>query len=163
MEAKRWLIDDAESSVTFVATSSVHPIRTIGAASGWLEATLDDAGFARGADLRGLLEVPVAGLSSGNPLVDREIRRRVDTTTHPVIVAEIDSTEGGGGDIATITGTIQFLGVETLVEGDLNLVAGPRLIGVGEFDVGWWGLDPPKLLMLRVEPIVTVEIDLPLV
>ncbi|MCL1692120.1 MAG: YceI family protein [Actinomycetia bacterium] len=163
MGQQRWSIDDTRASVTFVATSSVHPIRTHGTASGWLEAALDDAGFARGGDLRGRLEVPVADLSSGNPLVDREMRRRVDTTTHPLIVAEIESTEETGGDTAKITGIIRFLGVETLVEGELNLVSGPRLTGVGDFDVRWWGLEPPRLFMLRVDPIVTVEIDLPLV
>ena len=50
-----------------------------------------------------------------------------------------------------------------LVEGELRLSAGPRLSGVGEFDVRWWGLEPPKLFMMRVDPIVTVEIDLPLI
>ncbi len=163
MGQQRWSIDGTRASITFVATSSVHPIRTHGTASGWLEATLDDAGFAPGGDLRGRLEVPVADLSSGNPLVDREMKRRVDTTTHPLIVAEIESTEETGGDTAKITGTIRFLGVETLVEGELNLLPGPRLTGIGEFDVRWWGLEPPRLLMLRVDPIVTVEIDLPLV
>ena len=88
------------------------------------------------------------------------MRRRVETTTHPLIVAEIESTEATSGNTARITGTIRFLDAETLVEGELSLLPGPRLVGVGEFDVRWWGLEPPRLLMLRVDPIVTVEIDL---
>jgi polyisoprenoid-binding protein YceI len=163
MGQHRYSVDAAGAAIAFVATSSVHPIRTHGVASGWLEASFDDAGFAPGKNLRGRLEVPVADLSSGNPLVDREMKRRVDTATHPLIVAEIESTEDTNGNTATITGTIRFLGMETLVEGELNLFPGPRLTGVGEFDVRWWGLEPPRLLMLRVDPIVTVEIDLPLI
>jgi polyisoprenoid-binding protein YceI len=163
MKEQRWSIDAAPGSITFVATSSVHPIRTRGAATGWFEATFDDSGFAPNNTLQGRLEVPVAGLASGNPLVDREMKRRVDTTAHPLIVAEIESTEESGGNTARITGTIVFLDVETLVEGELHLLPGPRLVGTGEFDVRWWGLDPPRLLMLRVDPIVTVEIDLLLV
>lgn len=162
MGQQRWSIDAEGASVTFVATSSVHPIRTRGTASGWLEAAIDDAGFTPEEDLRGRLEIPLSGLSSGNPLVDREMKRRVDTSTHPLIVAEIETTEGIGRVTAKITGTIQFLDVETLVEGELSVFPGPRLVGVGEFDVRWWGLEPPRLLMLRVDPIVTVKIDLPL-
>ena len=63
----------------------------------------------------------------------------------------------------TVTGTIEFFGSEVLVEGELRVVEGPRLVGTGEFDVRWWGLEPPRLMMLRVDPIVTVGIDLPLV
>jgi hypothetical protein len=66
-------------------------------------------------------------------------------------------------DRVTITGTIDFLGVSTLVEGEISIEPGPRLVGAGEVDVRWWGLEPPRLLVLRVDPIVTVEIDLPLV
>lgn len=162
MNRQRWSIDSGSASVTFVATSSVHPIRAFGAASGWFEAALDDAEFAQGEILRGRLEIPVGDLSSGNPLVDREMKRRVDTATHPLIVAAIETTEETDGNAAKITGTIRFLGSETLVEGELTVLPGPRLTGIGEFDVRWWGLDPPRLLMLRVDPIVIVEIDLPL-
>lgn len=163
MNQRRWSIDAAGGSITFLATSSVHPIRTSGTVSGWFEAAIDEDGFAPMRSVSGRLEVPISDLASGNPLVDREMKRRVDTTTHPLIVAEIDSTEDTDGNTAKITGTIRFLGAETLVEGEINLVSGPRLVGVGEFDVRWWGLEPPRLLMLRVDPIVTVEIDLPLI
>lgn len=162
MEQQRWSIDAENASVTFAATSSVHPIRASGTASGWFEASFDDDGFAPEGAVRGRLEIPLSDLSSGNPLVDREMKRRVDVTSHPFIVAEIESTEETGENTARITGTIRFLDVETLVEGEFSLLPGPRLVGVGEVDVRWWGLEPPRLLMLRVDPIVTVEIDLPL-
>jgi len=163
MDHERWTIDAATGSVTFVATSSIHPIRTRGSASGWFEGAFDDSGFLANSTMRGRLEVPLDGLSSGNPLVDNEMRRRVDTTNHPLIVCEVETTKDTDESAATITGTITFLDVEVLVEGELKLLAGPRLNGVGEFDVRWWGLEPPKLFMMRVDPIVTVQIDLPLI
>jgi hypothetical protein len=49
------------------------------------------------------------------------------------------------------------------VEGTVSLEPEGHLTGIGEFDVRWWNLEPPRVLMLRVEPIVTVEIDLTLV
>jgi len=163
MDPKRWAIETSTSSVTFVATSSIHPIRTRGGASGWIEGGLDDSGFLPNSTLRGRLEVPLSGLSSGNPLVDNEMRRRVDTASHPFIVCQIETTEDSDESTATITGTISFLDVDVLVEGELSLLPGPRLSGVGEFDVRWWGLEPPRLFMMCVDPIVTVEIDLPLI
>jgi len=163
MDQERWTIDAATGSVTFVAASSIHPIRTRGNASGWFEGVFDASGFIENSTMRGYLEVPLSGLSSGNPLIDNEMRRRVDTANHPLIVCAIETTEDIDENTATITGTIGFLDVEVLVEGELELLAGPRIVGVGEFDVRWWGLEPPKLFMMRVDPIVTVEIDLPLI
>ena len=163
MDQERWTIDATTGSVTFTATSSIHPIRTRGSASGWFEGASDDSGFVANSAMRGHLEVPLSGLSSGNPLIDNEMRRRVDTANHPLIVCAIETTEDTDESTASITGTISFLDVEVLVEGELELLAGPRLSGVGEFDVRWWGLEPPKLFMMRVDPIVTVEIDLPLI
>jgi len=163
MNLQRWSIDAPVGSVTFIATSSIPPIRTTGSATGWFEAALDDTGFAPDIPIQGRLEVPLSGLRSGNPLIDNEMRRRVDTAKHPLIIAQLDSTEEIGAGGATIIGTIEFLGIEVLVEGDLTILPGPRLTGSGEFDVGWWDLKPPKLFTMRVNPIVTVEIDLPLV
>ncbi|MEA3511023.1 MAG: YceI family protein [Actinomycetota bacterium] len=163
MNQQRWSIDADSASIAFVATSTVHPIHSRGTASGWFEAALEKEEFTPGESLHGRLEIPVGDLSSGNPLVDREMRKRVDTTTHPLIIAEIETTGAVDGNTATITGTIRFLGTEALVEGELIVLPGPRLTGVGEFDVRWWALDPPRMLMLRVDPIVTVQIDLPLI
>jgi len=148
--------------VAFGASSSVHPIRSVGSASGWFRAAIDGAEFVDTSEIAGQLEVPLDGLSSGNPLVDREMKRRLASGAHPTIVARIESAALTDATEITVTGTIEFLGASTLVEGELVLAPGPRLIGTGEFDVRWWGLEPPRLLMLRVEPIVTVDVDLPL-
>ncbi len=163
MHASKWRIDPERSSVAFTAASTVHTIHAAGSAAGWFEAVFDERGFALDRSLKGRLEIPVAELSSGNRIVDREMRRRVDSDAHRVIVAEIETTEEIDEDLARVTGTVDFLGIGTLVEGELRLRPGPRLTGIGEFDTRWWGLEPPRLFMLRVEPIVTVEIDLALV
>ena len=160
---QRWDIDDGTSSVVFVASSSVHDIRSSGSAAGWFEASIDEGEFSDRVPLRGHLIVPIAGLSSGNPLVDREMRRRVDTAKHPAIAADIETSELITGRTATLTGTVSFLGIDVAVEGTISIEPEWRLTGIGEFDVRWWNLEPPRVLMLRVDPIVTVEIDLVLV
>lgn len=158
----RYTVDAASATVVFGASSSVHPIRSVGSASGWFRAAIDGAEFVDTGDIAGQLEVPLDGLSSGNPLIDREMKRRLASGKHPTIVARLESAVAKDATQMTVTGTIEFLGASTLVEGELSLAPGPRLVGTGEFDVRWWGLEPPRLLMLRVEPIVTVDIDLPL-
>ena len=163
MQARRFEIDQSAASVVFVASSSVHPIRSVGSVSGWINAVLNGGAFAEDQELGGRLEVPLNGLSSGNPLIDREMKRRVDAGLDSAIGARVEETLRVDGNRATITGTIDFLGVSTLVEGEVVILPGPRLVGTGEFDVRWWGLEPPRLLMLRVDPIVTVEIDAPLI
>ena len=158
-----YVVDEASASVTFAATSSVHSIRSTGSASGWFEAARDGGVLSDAAGVAGPLEVPLEGFSSGNPLVDREMKRRLGSGANPRIIADLVSavqTDVGG---MTLTGTIGFLGTEVLVEGEVMLRDGARLVGTGGFDVRWWGLEPPRLLMLRVDPIVTVEIDLPLI
>jgi hypothetical protein len=159
----RFEIDTSTASIVFAASSSVHPIRTVGSVSGWITVCVSGDGLAESQELEGYLEVPIGELSSGNPLIDREMKRRVDPGVHPVIRANLEETLDIDGNRATITGTIEFLGASTLVEGEIDLLPGPVLVGTGEFDMGWWGLEPPRLLMLRVDPIVTVEIEAPLV
>lgn len=160
---KHFEIVASGATIVFAATSSVHPIRSVGSIFGWIEACILDGRFEDGHELGGYLEVPLGGLSAGNPLIDREMKRRINPAKHPTIKATIEETLAVEGSRATIAGTIDFLGTSTLVEGEVALLPGPVLIGTGELDVRWWGLEPPRLLMLRVDPIVTVEIEAPLV
>ena len=163
METRRFLIDESAATVVFTASSSVHPIRSVGSVAGWIEAGVDSDGSLGAKDLGGYLEVPLGGLSSGNPLIDREMKRRLGSGSSPMITATLEQTLRVERATATITGTIELLGASTLVEGEIILLPGLRVSGTGEFDVRWWGLEPPRLLMLRVDPIVTVEIDAPLI
>jgi len=159
---QRWQIDEDASTIVFRASSSVHAIRSLGSASGWIEGAIDDGGLADGDVLLGRLIVPIGELTSGNPLFDREMRRRVDTSNYPNIVADITTVVAVKAGKATITGTVMFLGEAVNVEGDIAVERGPHITGIGEFDIRWWGLETPRMLMFKVDPIVTVEIDLPL-
>lgn len=112
----------------------------------------------------GRIEVPVAGLRSGNPLYDAELQRRVDARRFPKIVGEVQQVTPLGDDgLFRVVGGVTFHGVTREIEGELLVRPdGDRLTIEGEhvFDVRDFGVKPPRILMLRVEPTVRVRVRL---
>ena len=164
MVAKRYEIDPGRSSVVILATSSVHDIHADAPGpSGWIELSGTPGRFGPKTTFSGRLEVAAGGLKADNPLVEREMRRRIDARRHPVISGEATGVEGASGDEIQLTGEITFLGTALVVTGTLSVAAendGLRVTGSQVLDVRAWGLEPPKLLMLKVHPEVTVTVDL---
>ena len=128
--------------------------------SGTIEAEVVDGRV--DAALTGRLEVPVKQLRSGNPLNDAELQRRVDARRYPTIVGEVrTATPLDDAGRLRIEGDLTFHGVTQPVTGEVRVTAdGDRLIVEGEqvFDIRDFGIKPPRILMLRVEPEVTVRI-----
>lgn len=180
----RFTIDSERSTVTIEASSSVHPIHSEAQGLvGWVEVERGDDGFVdAAAETSARLEFPVDQLRSGNPLEDRELRRRIDAKRHPTITGELESLsplrdpeerrdetvggsdgEGDAGSRFEVTGALTFMGqtkryVHEMVwsfEPDGTL----HLRGAAEFDVRDFGMEPPKILMLKVHPEVEVHID----
>jgi polyisoprenoid-binding protein YceI len=145
------------------ARSSVHAIHGRATElSGTVEVDVVDG--RAGSAFAGRLEVPVKRLRSGNPLNDAELQRRVDVRRYPTIVGEVRSAAPLGDDGRfRVEGDVTFHGVTRAVTGELHVaVDGDRLIIEGEhvFDIREYGVKPPRILMLRVEPEVTVRIRL---
>ena len=157
-------IDPRRSSVHIAGSSSVHPITAdANGLSGWFEVSLRSRKLLATPNLAGELSVPVELLESGNSLVDRETRRRIDAQRHPEIAGKVLTSHRIDTDSMEVTGTIAFRGETREVTGTLNLEAsGEDLILSGEqtFDVREWGLRLPRLGLLRVHPDVTVSIHL---
>lgn len=153
----------AESQVTFLGESSVHPIEANVEPRGWFTAFVTPDGLGEG-EAAGHIEIPVAELSSGNPLIDRETKRRTNASKYPTITGDLTDVSSVEGRQADIEGRISFRGEDVDVEGRIELseVKPGRVVleGEGVFDVRWWGLEPPKLLMLKVYPELTVRIRL---
>jgi hypothetical protein len=150
-------------SITFEARSSVHPIRVETAEiTGGLEAEVE------GGQVRVLpgarLEVPMDGLRSGNPLVDRETRRRLDLRHDHRLVAELIDARPVGDGLLACRGEVTFQGRSQEVEGELHVGDQDdgtlRLSGGRVVDVRRWGLQPPRLLVLKVAPEVRVHLQL---
>ena len=154
----RFRIVPGESAVVINASSSVHPIhsRTEGI-EGFVE--LDDDGT-----LRGEVRLDVTRLRSGNPLEDRELRRRIDARRHPTIDGVITHARPADDPGRHhVTGDITFRGVTRSHEDELvvTVLDGDtlRIDGTTTFDVREFGMEPPRILMLRVHPEVNVALE----
>jgi hypothetical protein len=151
------------SRLAIEARSSLHPIHVeTREITGHLDAHMVDGEVVPHPGAR--MEVRVADLRSGNPLVDREARRRLDPRRHPTLVGELTSARRTARGVLGCEGEVTFQGRTCQVRGDLHvsLLGGGdlRLVGEQRVDVRRWGIEPPRLLALRVHPEVTVRLDL---
>ncbi len=159
------MLEPDRSKVIVNARSSLHPIHseTLGL-TGVLDIVLEDGRVEPRAPLRGEISLPVNRLRSGNPLQDRELQRRIDARRHPRIEGTLRSvTVVPGSKGYLVAGDVTFRGVtcahsdvlefEELDGGTLHITGGSM------FDIREFGMEPPKILLLKVDPEVRIDID----
>jgi polyisoprenoid-binding protein YceI len=151
----RYEIDPARSRVWIDARSNVHPIHS--SADG-LEGFIDFDVPA------GRLSFPVSKLSSGNPLERRELQKRIDARRYPTIDGVLTDIETLNDGRLRVRGDLTFRGVTQSVEGELTQSRLDdrtiRLEGASTFNIRDFGMEPPRILMLRVEPEVNVRVEI---
>lgn len=156
-------IAPSRSRVWIEATTSVHPIQ--GEASGLtgtIEADLTDGNAALTTPPQLHFEMPIDALKSGNPLYDGEMQRRVDARRYPSITGDAtDLTEMDSGRYQ-LRGDLTFHGVTRSVDGEINVQTQDEktlvLEGKQTFDIREFGIQPPRILMLKVHPDVAVRV-----
>jgi polyisoprenoid-binding protein YceI len=145
------------------ARSSLHPIHGEGRR---LEGTVETGVSDGRLDLNGAttirVELPVENLKSGKAMEDAELLRRVEARKFPTIrgvTTEIKEIDGGR---YRMRGDLTFHGVTRSVEGEVSVsVPDDRTIvieGEQTFDIRDFGVQPPKILMLKVHPDVKVRV-----
>ena len=173
----RYRIVPGRSRVWIEARSSLHPIHTeTDGLEGWLDLEMGDGGRVDlGVEPGGHLELPVARLSSGNPLEDRELRRRIDARRHPTIAGDLtfmeaipeatkttETTEtSGASGRYRVEGDLTFKGVTRRYEDEMTLEARDGIVilsGEKTFDVRDFGMEPPRILLFSVAPDVKVKV-----
>ncbi len=163
MPRRRFELDPERSRVWIEGSSSVHPIKARAKGlCGWVELAVSDAELALDPVVEGEVRVALDRLRSGNALVDRETRRRVDAQRFPEIVGRVTSSKPGTPDAVALEGEIDFRGVTVAVNGDLGVELKDdevHLAGTQTFDVRDWGLSLPRLGLLRVHPNVEVRFE----
>jgi polyisoprenoid-binding protein YceI len=155
------------SSVETEVRSSVHPIHGRGGdLTGEVHGEFDGGGTPR-LDLPhgGWVEIPVGSIRSGNALNDMEMQRRAGARRYPTIRFEVTRAWPVDGESGRYRATVDVTarGQTRRIEEDFTLaVDGDRLVMKGEhtFDMRDFGVDPPRILTLKVEPQVRVRVHL---
>ncbi|HEX3981035.1 MAG TPA: YceI family protein [Acidimicrobiales bacterium] len=155
------------SHVTIHGTSSLHPIETT---SDGLEGYVDlefgpEGEVTTTATPVGTLTFPLGRLSSGNAMEDRELYRRADIRRYPTIEGVLDAVGTPAEDgTFPVGGDVTFKGVTRHYEHLLGITAVDdgtvELTGASRFDIRDFGMEPPKVMMLKVHPEVDVQIDI---
>ena len=155
-------IDPNRSRVWVEARSSMHPIH--GEAEGLegsIEADVADGRIDVSTVPKIQIELPVEKLQSGKKLEDAEMMRRIDARRYPRITGSTTELRENGGRYR-IRGDLTFHGVTRQVEGEVTISAPDEqsLVIEGEqiFDIRDFGVQPPKILMLKVHPDVRVRV-----
>ncbi|MGA8521561.1 MAG: YceI family protein [Candidatus Dormiibacterota bacterium] len=162
----RFVVDTAQSTVQVGLRVNLHPSHiNANALAGFIECEIDDQGKPRlDQPYRAELTLPVDAIKSGNGIQDREMRRRFDVSHYPEITAVVthgEALDGEGRYRATAQLTMH--GVTKDITGDLTLgvsgttmtVDGQQVINVKDF-----GIDPPRLIILKVEPDVDLQVHI---
>ena len=162
----RYRIVPERSRLWIDAKSSIHPIHAV---TDGLEGHLElepaaDGCPAFGEPPVGKLSLAVSRLRSGNVLEDRELHKRIDAKRYPTIDGMLTAVERVDGTHRyRVVGDLAFRGVARQCQDELSVEVVDdrtvRLEGQSTFDIRDFGMEPPKLLMLRVEPDVVVRIE----
>ncbi len=163
----RYRIVPEKSRVWIDARSSLHPINsTTDGLEGFITLEMEEGGKV---DLtsppEGRLSLDVSRLSSGNRMEDRELQKRIDARRYPTIDGVLTGMETDGGEGRyRVKGDLSFRGVTKEYQDGLSVNAVDdhtvQLAGESKFDIRDFGMRPPKILMLKVEPEVAVRVEI---
>jgi polyisoprenoid-binding protein YceI len=109
----------------------------------------------------GQLELEADSLKTGNRLEDGQIESQLEVRKYPKVRGAVRGVTALAGGRYRVRGDLTLHGVTKSVEGDVTLrtiddktveVEGEKVIDVREF-----GLNPPKILMMKVYPDVKIR------
>jgi YceI-like domain len=165
-ECSRYTVARAGSALQFEAKSSLHPVHgSVTDVRGFVEADLqEDGSLALDPAPRMHVEFPVERLRSGNDLQDREMWKLIDSRRFPIVSADLRRIKANGVPGAYIAeGDITLAGRSRRYSGEMRVRRnGENLIVDGNLvvDIRDFGLRPPQLLFIKVDPTVKVSLHL---
>jgi polyisoprenoid-binding protein YceI len=162
----RFEVNTAQTTIQVGLRVNLHPSHVnANALTGFIECELDDQGKPRlDQPYRAELTLPVEAIKSGNGIQDREMRRRFDTSRYPNITAVVthgEALDGEGRYRATAQLTLH--GVTKDITGDVHITANGRTLtidGQQVINIKDFGIDPPRLIILKVEPDVDLQVHI---
>jgi polyisoprenoid-binding protein YceI len=163
----RYRIIPERSRVWIDARSSLHPIHSsTEGLEGYVELELDSEGKVDlTQDPKGKVSLPVSRLSSGNRMEDREMQKRIESRRYPTIDGVLERMEHLGDDgNYHVKGDVTFRGVQRPHDDKMTIEAVDdqtiQLAGKSQFDIREFGMEPPRVLLLKVYPEVDVRVEI---
>lgn len=161
----RYLVDSAASRLRVQARSKIHDTSTTFSRIGG-EVQADPAALT-GAATAARFTVAMAEFDAGDWLKNRKLKGDLQLDRWPEASFELrelrDVVEADGGFTATAVGLLRYRGreLEIAIAGRGRIDA-QRIEATGRFDldIRQIGMEPPKILMFKVDPEVTVDIEL---
>jgi hypothetical protein len=160
----RYVVAPLDSWIAFEGRSTLHSVQ--GKATnldGYVEAAWNSDGtLSTQPAPRMHLEFPVEQLRSSNGLQDREMWKMIDSKRFPRIAADLRQLlPTQDPDRYAASGDVTLAGKSRRYDGTLTLShSADRMAIEGEVDVDIrdFGLKPPSLLLIKVEPIVKLRL-----
>jgi polyisoprenoid-binding protein YceI len=163
----RYRISPERSQVWIDARSNVHPIHSsTNGLEGFVDIELSPDGTVDlNAPSAGKLSLAVDKLKSGNRMEDRELQKRIDARRFPTIEGVLGTIEKVGlNGSYQVSGDINFRGVSNRHQDlmEIKSVDDTTIIleGKSTFDIRQFGMEPPRVLMLKVEPEVEIRVEI---
>jgi polyisoprenoid-binding protein YceI len=106
------------------------------------------------------VELEVQQLKSNNSLLDSELQRRLEVRKYPRIKGDLRQVKPLGENKWLLEGDLSLHGVKQPMEVEVTVDAHDgtlELAGEKVIDMRDFGLQPPKLLFLRVDPQVRIR------
>jgi polyisoprenoid-binding protein YceI len=163
---ERFAVLPSDSWVTFEGHTTLHGLKgkAVGL-NGYVEAAWNDDGtLTTAAAPRMHFEIPVKDLRSGNAMFDRETWKLIDSDRFPRIAADLRELRpaaapnqyDASGDVTLAGRSRRYDGELTFThDGDLVTIDGQLRIDIRDF-----GLKPPSLLIIKVDPVVKATLHL---
>lgn len=156
---------DSESEIRIDGKSSLHPIHgqlRPGHLSGSLTIEGDGADLGPGSAWEGRLELPITAFSFGNAMYDRELPKRVEAGRYPAVTLNLEGVEpdGDGRWRLSLSLTVHGRTKSFQQTVEVSQIAAGKLAvsGSHHFDVRDFGIEPPKMLGMKVHPEFEVTV-----
>ena len=164
--SRHYVVSTADSVLTFEAQSTLHAVRGKNSSiAGYIDADSAPDGTIVLEPMPVMhIDMAVEGLTSGSGILDQQMWKLIDSKRFPRISADLRTlAPGSSADRFTATGDVTLAGRVRTYDGELVFGLDPGgLVVDGDLvvDIRDFGLTPPSLLILRVDPVVKVHLHL---
>lgn len=179
---ERLIVASDRSRLVVEARTNIGPVAfSTNRISGWVDIEICGGVLCGEYAPEAEIEVQIEGLSSGNPLYDRELSRRIDAQRFPIAHLHLEmARQLGSGNCFLVEGDLTIHGVTVSLQGrvtaallessapykagetSLNRSVGERLCVAGEqvLDVRLFNLQPPQMPIFKFYPDVVLSLQM---